>query len=100
MERHFAPSCALNYKVVRICQKRERHVDTTVFTLEDALGGYQTPAPKKRCSAGVIFVAIIAICQSRILNIYAHFPFDFRVMIVMFVHSQKSFSVLWNLVCG
>lgn len=100
MERHFASSCALSDKVVRdferdrICQKREHHVGTTTFTLDtqNTLDGYQT-APKERCSAGVIFVVIIAICQSRILNIYAHFPFDFRVMIVMFVHSQKSFSV-------
>ena len=42
----------------------------------------ENEAEKK--SVEVIFVVIIAICQSRILNIYAHFPFDFRVMIAIF----------------
>ena len=37
---------------------------------------------KRKKSVDVIFVVIITICQSRTLNIYAHFPFDFHVMIV------------------
>lgn len=55
----------------------------------------------KKKSVDVIFIVIIAICQSRILNIYAYFRFDFRVMIAMFVCEVfAEFFALWVTAVG
>lgn len=50
---------------------------------------------KKKKSVDVTFVVIIAICQSRILNIYAHFLSEHGVLIVMFVR-ETFFCCPWS----